>query len=159
MMLVAIVALQIAQPTVPAPAGEEPVAPYAQSNANAGATPFKGQGMWQAFHGQDGVGRIVDDFVARNRADPRIGDIFKGQDFVRLRRVLREQFCYILGGGCTYTGRTMKDAHRDMGVQQADMGPLVENLQAAMRQEHVSFVAQNRLLAKLAPMHRHVVER
>lgn len=159
MMLVAIVALQIAQPTVPAPAGEEPVAPYAQSNANAGATPFEGQGMWQAFHGRDGVGRIVDDFVARNRADPRIGDIFKGQDFVRLRRVLREQFCYILGGGCTYTGRTMKDAHRDMGVQQADMGPLVENLQAAMRHEHVAFAAQNRFLAKLAPMKREVVVR
>lgn len=140
------------------PAGEQPVAPYAQSDANAAATPFAGARMWRAFHGQAGVDRIVDDLVARSVADPRISDIFKGQDLVRLRRTLKEQFCYILGGGCRYSGRTMRAAHTDMGVQQADMAALVENLQAAMRREHVGFGAQNRFLAKLAPMHRDVVK-
>lgn len=141
------------------PAGEEPVEPYAHANANAGATPFKGDGMWTAFGGQAGVDRVVERFVSLNTADPRIGDIFKGQDLVRLRRVLKEHFCYLLNGGCDYSGRNMKDAHRDMGVQQADMGAMVENLQAAMRAENIDFRAQNRLLAKLAPMHRDVVER
>ncbi|WP_374943738.1 group 1 truncated hemoglobin [Sphingomonas sp.] len=141
------------------PQGEEPVAPYAQANANAGARPFAGDAMFRAFHGQAGVDRIVDDFIARNVDDARIGDIFKGQDFVRLHRVLKEHFCYVLGGGCAYTGRTMKDAHKDMGLQAADMGALVENLQAAMRAEGVPFAAQNRLLAKLAPIKRDVVER
>ncbi len=140
------------------PAGEQPVAPYVQSDANAGATPFAGERMWRAFHGQAGVDRIVEDMVARNIADPRISDIFKGQDLVRLRRTLKEQFCYILGGGCRYSGRTMRAAHTDMGVQHADMAALVENLQAAMRTEHVGFAAQNRFLAKLAPMHRDVVK-
>lgn len=141
------------------PPGEEPVDPYTVSNANAGTAPFEGDGMWKAFHGREGVDRIVDDFVTRNFADPRIGDIFKGQDQVRLRRTLKEQFCYILNGGCAYTGRDMKTAHKDMGIQQADMAALVENLQAAMRKEDVAFFAQNRFLAKLAPMKREVVER
>jgi hemoglobin len=39
------------------------------------------------------------------------------------------------------------------------MGALVENLQWAMRREDVPFPAQNRLLAKLAPMRRVIVER
>jgi hemoglobin len=138
---------------------EEPVAPYAQSNANAGATPFAGEDMLRAFHGREGIDRLVERFVALNIADPRIADILKGQDLVRFRRVLKEHFCYILNGGCDYSGRSMKDAHRNMGVQQADMGALVENLQAAMRAEHIGFGAQNRFLAKLAPMHRDVVER
>lgn len=138
---------------------EEPVAPYAQSPANAGARPFDGEAMWRAFHGRAGVDRIVDAFVARNLADPRIGDIFKGQDMVRLRRTLKEQFCFLLNGSCAYTGRTMKDAHKNLGIQQADMGALVENLQWAMRAEDVPFFAQNRFLAKLAPMRRDVVER
>ncbi len=141
------------------PPGEEPVAPYPHSNANAGATPFAGTGMWRAFHGKDGVDRLIDRFVARNAADRRIADIFRNQDLIRLRRVLKEQFCYILGGGCAYSGRTMKEAHTNMGVQMADMGALVENLQWAMRQEQVPFAAQNRLLAKLAPMKRDVVQR
>lgn len=155
MLIAAMLLLQSAA----VPAGEEAVAPYAQSNANAGATPFAGDALWRAFHGAAGVSRIVDDMVARNQADPRISDIFRNQDTVRLRRTLKEQFCYILGGGCRYTGRDMKSAHKDMGIQRADMGALVENLQAAMRREQVSFAAQNRLLAKLAPMHRDVVER
>jgi hemoglobin len=155
-MLLAV--LLILQATA-VPAGEEPVDPYLQSNTNAGADPFKGDALWRAFHETAGVARIVDDLVARNQADSRISDIFKGQDMVRLRRTLKEQFCYLLGGGCTYTGRDMKAAHKNLGIQRADMAALVENLQAAMRREGVSFAAQNRLLAKLAPMHRDVVER
>ncbi len=153
MLLIAL--LLAAQSVVP----EEPVAPYAMADTNAGAKPVGGDGLWRAFHGQSGVDRIVDDLVARSIADPRIGDIFRGQDMVRLRRTLKEQFCHILNGGCGYSGRTMKDAHRDLGIQQADMGALVENLQAAMRREGVPFMAQNRLLAKLAPMKRDIVER
>ena len=155
-MLIAAVLLQA---TAVVPPGEEQVAPYTQSDANAGAKPFADDRLWQAFHGSAGVSRIVDDLVARSQKDPRISDIFRNQDLVRLRRTLKEQFCYILGGGCTYTGRDMKAAHKDMGIQRADMAALVENLQAAMHVEHVPFPAQNRLLAKLAPMHRDVVER
>lgn len=141
------------------PAAEEPVAPYAQSNMNAGAEPFKGDKMWRAFHGREGVDRLVDDFVDRLLADKRIADIFKGHDEIRLRRTLKEQFCYLLGGGCAYTGRTMAMSHKDLGVQTADFNALVEDLQAAMRKERIGFAAQNRFLAKLAPMKRTTVER
>lgn len=141
------------------PAGEQPVDPYTHSNANAGATPIQGQATLKVFHGQAGIGRIVDDLVDRNVHDPRIADIFQNQDLVRLRRVLKEQFCYLLNGGCTYSGRDMTSTHADMGVRQSDFNALVENLQKAMDREGVPFRAQNRLLAKLAPMERHVVSR
>lgn len=144
---------------MPVPPGEKAVAPYTQSDANAGATPFTGQHMWHAFHEQAGVDRIVENFVQRNTLDPRISDIFKGQDLVRLRRTLKEQFCYILGGGCTYTGRDMKEGHKNLGIQRTDFGALVENLEKAMSDEHVAYAAQSRFLAKLAPMQTDTVER
>lgn len=155
--MLALIALLAAQPVTPP--GEEPVPPYAVSNANAGATPIKGREVFEAFGGEPGIDRIVDAFVTRNFADPVIGDIFRNHDPVRIRRTLKEQFCYLLGGGCAYTGRDMKLAHRDMGVQTADFNRLVENLQWAMDREGVPFAMQNRLLAKLAPMKREVVER
>lgn len=141
------------------PPGELPVDPYPQSDANAGAAPFKGTAMLAAFHGKAGIDRIAADLVERIQVDPRIADIFKGQDIARLRRLLKEQFCYILNGGCSYSGRSMKASHKYLGIQNADMGALVEDLQAAMRNERVSFLAQNRFLAKLAPMRRDMVER
>lgn len=155
------VALLAATPACaqPVPAGEQPVDPYVQSNANAGAAPFAGREMFEAFHGQAGIDRIVDDFVERDRNDPRIKDIFATTDFVRFRRTLKEQFCYILGGGCTYTGRDMLSSHKDLGSQRTDFNAIVENLQAAMDKEGVAFRAQNRFLAKLAPMERTTVER
>ncbi len=155
-MLILALAAAAALQTVPP--GEEPVDPYAQSNANAGATPFSGTGMFNAFHGKAGIARIVDGFVDRNIHDKRIEEIFEKQDITRLRRVLKEHFCYILNGGCEYSGRTMQEAHKNMGVQTADMGALIENLQAAMREEKVAFFAQNRFLAKLAPMKRDSVK-
>ena len=148
-------ALQVT-PAAPPP-GEQPVVPYAHSNANAGAKPFSGDKILRAFHGTVGIARVIDDLVDHLQTDPRITEIFKGQDMVRLRRTLKEQFCYILNAGCAYSGRTMQSAHKDMGIQTADFNALVEDLQAAMRREHVSFFAQNELLAKLAPMKRATV--
>jgi len=139
--------------------GEEPVDPYEVSDANAGAAPFEGQAMWLAFHESEGVGRIVDDMLSQSVADPRTAGIFVATDMVRLRRTLREQFCYILNGGCRYTGRSMADAHDEIGLQAADFGALVEHLQAAMSREGVSFRTQNQFLAKLAPMRRNTVTR
>ncbi len=136
-----------------------PIAPYEIKNSNAGATPYEGDRLIQAFGGRENVVRIVDDLVATNVADPRISDIFKASDLPRLRRLLAEQLTYLLGGGGNYTGRDMRAAHKDMGLQTADMGALVENLQLSMRRHKVPFAAQNRLLAKLAPMKRMVVER
>ncbi|WP_373488093.1 group 1 truncated hemoglobin [Blastomonas sp.] len=139
--------------------GELPIDPYEMSNAHAGAAPFAGTGMRDAFHGQDGIRRIVDNMVDRATADPRISEIFVSHDLVRLRRTLFEQFCYILNAGCDYSGRDMASSHKDLGVQIDDLNVLVENLQAAMAVERVSFAAQNRLLSKLAPMNRDVVTR
>lgn len=139
--------------------GEEAVDPYVVAEANAGATPFAGTAMLDAFNGREGSDRIVDDMLDRSVADPRIAEIFVATDMVRLRRTLKEQFCYILNGGCTYTGRSMQDAHDEIGLQPADMGALVEHLQDAMDAEGVPFRIQNRFLARLAPMRRDVVTR
>lgn len=139
--------------------GELPVDPYDQSNANADARAFQGDRMAAAFNGQDGIRRIAVRTVELSETDPRIAEIFAAHDMVRLKRTLFEQFCFILNAGCDYTGRDMRTAHADMGVQMADMNALVENLQQAMREEGVPFAAQNRFLAKLAPMSGKVITR
>lgn len=139
--------------------GELPVDPYEISPANAGAQPFTGTGMSDAFHGQDGIRRVVNDMVDLSVADPRISEIFVAHDLVRLRRTLFEQFCYILNAGCSYSGRDMASSHKDLGLQIDDLNILVEHLQAAMAKEDIPFSAQNRFLSKLAPMKRDVVTR
>ena len=139
--------------------GEFPIDPYKQDNANAGADPFGAANMAEHFGGQAGIRAIAERTVDLSHADPRIGEIFAAHDMVRLKRTLFEQFCYILGAGCDYTGRDMASSHADMGASHSDLNALVENLQRAMREQGVPFAAQNRFLAKLAPMSRDVVTR
>ena len=52
----------------------------------------------------------------------------------------------------------MKDSHAGMGITRTDFNALVEDLVAAMEAQNVSVSAQNRLLKKLAPMNRDIVE-
>jgi hemoglobin len=154
-----IVSSALAGAALPALAAEKPVDPYTQSNANAGATPIARPELLAAFHGEAGVGRIVDDLVARAVVDPRLEEIFHATDLERLRRTLKEQLGYILGAGNDYTGRDMKSAHKDQGINTTEFNLLVELLQKAMDKEGVPFRAQNQLLARLAPMKRDVVTR
>ncbi len=139
--------------------GEFAVDPYAQRNANAGAKPFASLGMADQFGGQSGIRELTDRLVELSLIDPRVSDIFKGHDLVRFRRVLFEQFCYILAAGCNYSGRDMRLAHADMGLQRKDLNALVENLQLAMKERRIPFAAQNKLLAKLAPMDKAVLQK
>ncbi len=139
--------------------GEIPVEPYEQSNANAGASPYRDENLARDFGGQGGIRTIASRTIELSEADPRITAIFASHDMVRLKRTLGEQLCYILGAGCNYSGRDMRTAHAAMGVTKSDMNALVENLQIAMKEAGVPFAAQNRLLGKLAPMTRDIVAR
>jgi len=140
------------------PAGEQPVAPYVQSDANADAAPFKDDRLFKALHGLPGLDRVVTELMRQNEADPRTADIFHAADRVRLHRTLVEQLCYIAGGPCRYTGMSMKQAHMHMGVQAKDFDAVVEHLERALDKEGVPFRDQAKLLGKLAPMKRIIVD-
>ena len=113
--------------------------------------------LYTALGGSAGIRRVVADLVPALQADTRISASFDGVDMERLTVKLEEQFCVVSGGPCRYSGKDMKTIHEDLKVNRAQFNALVEDLQAAMRKNDVPSRTQNRLLARLAPMHREVV--
>ena len=111
------------------------------------------------YGGYEGLGRITHHFVERVQKNPRIASFFKEVDIERLEAMLTDQFCDVLGGGCKYAGKSMKEAHTNMKVRTADFNALAEDLQDALTAGGVPTYQQNKLIAKLAPMHRDVVEK
>ena len=111
------------------------------------------------YGGYAGLGKITHDFVERVQKNPRISSFFKEADIERLEAMLTDQFCDVLGGGCKYAGKSMKEAHRNMKVSTADFNALAEDLQDALTAGSVPTHQQNKLIARLAPMHRDVVEK
>ena len=123
----------------------------------AGAPAPADDALFRALGGQAGIDRIVGDFVPRLVADPRTSEFFKKTDLDHLKLMLAQQFCVVSGGACVYTGLPMKMAHKDIDVSKGDFNALVEVLQASMSAQDVPFATQNQLLARLAPMHRDIV--
>lgn len=116
-------------------------------------------GVFEDFGGRPGLDALMEDFMAIMLEDPRLRPFFENTDQARIKRQLAEQFCAILGGGCTYTGRDMKSSHAAFAIDRADFNALVEALQVAMNRRGIPFRSQNKLLAILAPMHREVITR
>lgn len=112
---------------------------------------------YKAFGEKAGLVKVVDDLILNLLADKKTKAFFEKADLERIKEKLVEQFCVALEGPCTYTGQTMKRAHKDHDITTAHFLALVESLQLAMNKNNIPQRAQNILLAKLAPMHKDVI--
>lgn len=113
--------------------------------------------LYKAFGEKAGLAILMDDFVARLVQDPRIGSFFKDTNKANLAQQLTDQLCMVSGGPCAYEGAPMKAVHADMEIRKSDFNALVEVLQVSMDAKGIPFGAQNRMLARLAPMHRDII--
>jgi hemoglobin len=111
------------------------------------------------FGGKAGMAKITHEMMVLVLADPRIKDFFAKTDIERLEFLLAEQFCELIGGPCKYSGRDMKRIHEGQNINTAHFNFLAEHLQVAMENNNVPTWAQNKLIAKLAPMHGDVTGR
>jgi len=128
----------------------------AAGNARAQSTPID-DALYQQLGAQPGLVKLVDDLMVRLLADPRMNPFFKDVDQAHVKAELVTQFCEVSGGPCRRKGPDMKQAHAGMDINKNNFNALVEVLQQAMDAQGIAFTAQNKLLAKLAPMHRDIL--
>jgi hemoglobin len=151
----------IAALTVGACAGTAPgsKAPKtAPASQQAAATPVQHDDrLYRALGGQAGIARVVDAALAEIHGDLRINFFFEKTDLADLRRLLIEQLCAATGGPCTYTGRSMEEAHSGLNLTDADFDAFVDDLVRAMNSLKVPADLQKQLLALLGPMRPEVV--
>lgn len=113
--------------------------------------------LYQQLGAKPGLVKLMDDFMQRLLADPRMNPFFKDVDQAHVKAQLVDQICEVSGGPCKLKGPDMKRAHAGMDITKSNFNALVEVLQQSMDAQGIPFGAQNRLLAKLAPMHRDIV--
>jgi hemoglobin len=116
------------------------------------------QSLYQRLGGKAAITSVVDSFVARVAADTRINKKFARSDVGRVKTMLVDQICSQTGGPCTYTGRSMKEAHANMGVTEGEFGALVEDLVTTLKSFNVPEKEQNELLTALGSMKGDIVE-
>ena len=123
----------------------------------AGTAHAQSSELYRNFGEKPGLIKLMDDFMVRLLADPRTGPHFKPTNQQRVKEQLVDQFCQVMGGPCIYKGADMKSSHANLDITKADFNALVEVLQHTMDAQGIPFREQNKLLARLAPMHRDTI--
>ncbi len=114
--------------------------------------------LYDRLGGKSAITAVIDTFVAHVAADARINKKFARSDIPRVKAMLVDQVCMQTGGPCTYSGRSMKESHRNMSVTEGEFNALVEDLVAALNAFNVPKREQDELLAALGSMKADIVE-
>ena len=129
----------------------------ASTTAAAAATSATGT-LYDRLGGKSAITAVVDTFVAHVAADKRINKKFAKSNIPRVKAEIVDQVCAATGGPCSYTGRSMKEAHRNMKVTNGEFDALVEDLTTALNDYRVPDREKNELLGKLGTMRADIVE-
>ncbi len=113
--------------------------------------------LYERLGGGAAVKAVVDEFVANVAGDARINTFFKDTNIEKLKKNLVDQIGSATGGPEKYTGRSMKEAHKGMGVTDAAFGALVEDLVKALDKFKVPAKEKGELLGALGPMKADIV--
>lgn len=98
---------------------------------------------------------VTDKFLANVLADTRINASFAHLDadgVAHLRTMLVDQLCKATGGPCTYTGKSMKEAHAGMGITEVQFNALVEDLTKALDEAGARAADRDELLGAIGGM-------
>nr|WP_279361263.1 group 1 truncated hemoglobin [Xanthomonas sacchari] len=125
--------------------------------AGCASAPRPPRTLYADLGGQPGIEALVETLLSRIADDPRIVQHFARVNIVMLDQRLVQKFCHLSDGPCADTAKPMKQAHQHLPIHEADFNALVEDLVWAMDQRGIQRRVQNRLLARLAPLHGDIV--
>jgi len=122
------------------------------SGMQGGTTMMEKKSLYDRLGGKPAITAVVDDFIGNVAGDTRISKRFATADIPRLKRMLVDQICQASGGPCTYTGASMKDAHKGMKITDAEFNALVEDLVKILDKFKVGAQEKSDLLGALGGM-------
>lgn len=114
--------------------------------------------LYEQIGGEPVLRKTVEEFMVIMEKDDRINFAFGNTDITKFKQLLFEQMCNITGGPCKYTGRTMKESHEKLAVNNVMFNALAEDVYIAFDRAGVPYRLQNKVMAIFAPMQRDIVK-
>ena len=123
--------------------------------------------LYDRLGGEAAIKLVVDDFVGRAAADPKVNFTRVGtgkewkpgpQDLEHLKTMLVQFIGMATGGPQKYEGRGMKEVHRGMKITGAEFDALAGDLAASLERFKVSKQEKDELLKVVAGTRKDIVE-
>jgi hemoglobin len=115
--------------------------------------------IYDSIGGEPALAAVVDDLYQRVTADPELAGFFAGTNMAKLKGRQVEFFAAALGGPQTYTGATMREAHRGRGIGQEHFNLVAGHLIAALSAADVPAETINDITGLLGPLAEDIVSR
>ena len=108
--------------------------------------------LFDKLGGRTAIETVVNEFFRRVQADRELNPYFADTDMAQTKRHFRDFISMSLGGPKQYTGRTMKNAHGDLGITGQDFNLFAGHLVAAFKQAGVAKDDIDQVMAKVTPL-------
>jgi len=127
-----------------------------------------GKSLYERLGGETAIKAVVDDFVGRAAADPKVNFTRKGtsmewnpspENVAKLKAHLVQFISMATGGLQKYEGRAMKPVHTGMGITEAEFGALAADLVASLDKFKVPQKEKDDLISIVASTKRDIVEK
>jgi hemoglobin len=121
--------------------------------------------LWDRLGGEANVTKVVDEFIKTAAADPAVN--FDRGGKIKLDAAILADFkkkmvtfiSHVSGGPYTYTGKEMKDAHKGMGITDAEFNATAGHLKGALEKFGAKPADVDELLKAVATLRSAVVEK
>ncbi len=127
---------------------------FATSSVNISAGE---KSLYDKIGGTEGITTVMGAFLENVGGDDRINARFANTDLENLKKLLIEQVCEATGGPCTYSGKSMLDAHKGMDITDAEFGALAEQMSKAMLSSGVGQEEHDTIMGVLGGMYEDIV--
>lgn len=117
--------------------------------------------LYERLGGVEAIRAVVGSFAQRLFDDPVLAPFFGSLNEQRQRRFIDlnvDFLCQAAGGPCTYTGRSMFDAHQGLGTTNDVFNLVVEHLIATLEEFNVPEPEQREILALIETTRNDIVE-
>ena len=113
---------------------------------------MNGTSLFDRLGGTPGIHALVEDIVALHMENPVIRARFRPylEQPEKLEATKRHTCAFLeagSGGKAQYTGRSMRDAHRGMNINEAEYMAAVDDILTALRKHDIDQQTQNDVLA------------
>jgi len=120
--------------------------------------------LWDWLGGETNVRKIVDDFVKNAAPDPKVNVTRDGKiklddkGIDHLKQLMVEYISSISAGPLRYTGKSMKEAHRGLGITDAEFDAGGAHFKKALEKNGVKQDDVNFIMQKLNETRKDIVE-
>lgn len=101
------------------------------------------QTLYERLGGVFGIAPVVDDFIDRVMADPRLNanpavdEAHHKVPPAGFKYLVTEMVCWATGGPQRYTGRTMADSHRHLNITPGEWDAFMDDFRQTLDKFHV----------------------